>query len=51
MVFDSLPHTQCVVNQKNLNLGQNYTIMVVAVELTCMPKRPFSKKFKVLFLV
>jgi hypothetical protein len=45
MVFGSLPHTEGAVNpKKNLNLGQNLKLVVVAFEPICMPKMPFSKK-------
>jgi hypothetical protein len=41
----------CGKPKKNLNLGQNYKLVVVAFEPICMTKRPFSKKFKVLVLL
>ncbi len=45
MVLGFLPHTECAVKKKYLELGQNKKLVVVAFEPICMPTMSFLKFF------
>ncbi len=43
IVFGFLPHTECAVNKKKIQLGQNVKLIVVALEPICVPTMGFLK--------